>query len=176
MTDLIITKNYTSANDFLKDISYGGELYSQFTSNHVFRGHKSGTYELIPSALRHRIQYLNQDGSIYNEHNENAEMLSDSEWEQRNVEYWKLRLFFEFCDYNNLKLPNVDRMREHLFSYKDFASSKTALEDWIPYDLQELAALAQHYGMETRLLDWSSSHLFCNSPRTSVDGRRQTKR
>lgn len=157
MTDTIITKRYTSANDFLKDISYGGEMYSQITSNCVYRGLKSGTYKLVPSILRHRIQCLNQDGSIYDEHNENAEMLSDSEWMQRDAEYWKLRLFFEFCDKNNLRLPNVDRMREHLFSYKDFESAKMALEDWIPYDLQELAALAQHYGMETRLLDWSSS-------------------
>lgn len=156
MAEIIITKKYISANDFLKDISYGGDMYTQITSHHVFRGHKLGTYELVPSVLRHKIQYLNQDGSIYDEHNANADMLSDSEWVQREYEYWKLRLFFEFCDENNLKLPNVDRMREHLFSYKDFASAQMAIEDWMPYDLKELASLAQHYGMETRLLDWSS--------------------
>ena len=47
----IFEESYENADSFLKDITYGGELYDYFfTGDFVYRGHKSNSYKLIPSA------------------------------------------------------------------------------------------------------------------------------
>lgn len=43
---------YDSAEDFLKAISYGGELYFLQQSYYIFRGHETDKYKLLPTALR----------------------------------------------------------------------------------------------------------------------------
>lgn len=153
----IITKKYGSADEFLRDISYGGEFYTKLNANMAYRGLQSGTYELIPSVLRNKIEIKNLDGSDFIEPEDNEIQFSDSEETQRFKEYFDLRVFFELSDENSLRLPEVDRIRKYLLSYEDLGLTKRMTEEWPPYDLYELAALAQHYGMKTRLLDWSSS-------------------
>ena len=51
MSDLIKSKKYTSADEFLKDISYGEEMYQNLKDFFIFRGHQSGSYKLIPSVI-----------------------------------------------------------------------------------------------------------------------------
>ena len=154
---LVITKRYDDAKDFLSDISYGGALYGMLNKTIVFRGLQSATYELIPSALRRRIQFKNQDGTIYKENEEASVVLSESERLKRSLEYFSLRGFFDACDVNGLWLPNVERIRKYLVTYKDLNTAGLLTDEWIPYDFLELTALAQHYGIETRLLDWTSN-------------------
>lgn len=154
---LMIEKRYETAKEFLTDITYGGELYGMLNNSKVFRGHQSSTYELIPSALRRKMLFRNQDGTIYEEDENRSVLLSESERLQRDMEYFNLRVFFDECDENGLWLPNVDRIRKYLVTYKDLNSAGLLTDEWIPYDLLELTALAQHYGVETRLLDWTSS-------------------
>lgn len=155
--EIMKTIVYPSAEEFLKDISYGGEIYSKLNNSKVFRGLQSGVYDLVPSALRHRIKLTNEDGTEYIEPKDTSIQISESEETQRLKEYYNLRRFFELSDSNNLRLPDVDRIRKCLFSFNDLSSAKRLTDEWIPYDLYELAALAQHYGMGTRLLDWTSS-------------------
>lgn len=52
---MIATIKYKSADEFLKDISYGGEMYQKLDSGFVYRGLKSGNYDLLPSILRHGL-------------------------------------------------------------------------------------------------------------------------
>ena len=157
MTELIKTKRYKSADEFLKDISYGGEMYQNLKDVFVFRGLQSGSYKLIPSVLRHKIQARDAEGNIVEDDKNDPYNLLNTEFIQKNVEYIELRKFFDICDKNSLRLPQVDNIRQALFSQQDIIQSFLNGGEWLPYELQELAALAQHYGMETRLLDWTTS-------------------
>ena len=51
--DKILIKNY-NAEEFLKAISYDGELYSLLDGRYVFRGHSSEKWNLVPTALREK--------------------------------------------------------------------------------------------------------------------------
>ena len=129
----MIIKKYGSADEFLKDVSYGGDLYSRLNNSIVFRGLQSGTYELIPSVLRGKIKFTKLDGSEYVEPEDSDIKLAESEETQRFKEYYDLRTFFELSDENSLRLPDVERIRKYLLSYEDLGSTRRLTDEWIPY-------------------------------------------
>lgn len=145
----IETYSFDTVDKFLTSISFGGDLYHLLSENHIFRGHSNeANYALIPSALR--PEAFSKFGFFEIDQNKTI-----AKYVQIANEYGVLSSFFRRSDDEGLLLPNCDRLRNELGSMGFISAFQN--EAWLPRDLYEIAALAQHYGLPTRLLDWTKN-------------------
>jgi hypothetical protein len=130
------------AEELLEAISPdGGYLFD--ANSWVFRGHSRDSYQLVPSALRSEAAF---ERLLLRKCKNTKEQLK--------CELEALTHFFDFADRRGLPLPeDSQQLRSRLLDLE----YNILKERWLPDDLLSLAGLAQHYGVPTRLLDWSYS-------------------
>lgn len=145
-TDIIEFKDF---DDFYKHVlDIHGDYYEKFNSlgrkNFIFRGHSSDKYLLIPKVLREsEMNYLSKVGLSNSGKNPHYNLIQ--------MEKNLLIQFYGIANNISLPVPDIQLLKINL--------DKEDLEDynkkWIDCNFFQLATLAQHYGIYTRLLDWT---------------------
>lgn len=141
---------YDNLDNFLKDVfPSDGRLHHLLGGDKfIFRGESSLSYSLLPSSIRKDgyekvCKHLNV--TIRGKKGQLSEI---------SAELLALKFFYQKCDNQNLNVPFI-----HEFQEDDISVwlGKKIMDGgiWIDERYYELAGLAQHYGIPTRLLDWS---------------------
>lgn len=114
-----------------------------------YRGQGNKDHELVPSALRPNTKFFSVD-----------EQPAQSNKIQIIREWTVLKRFATFADHQGLPLPGSDALFNELTELNWFVNKCAQSEHpWPPKRLYGLMALAQHYGVPTRMLDWTRAPL-----------------
>lgn len=116
------------------------------TGRYIFRGQPDDRYRLTPSVCRRGA------GSFA--HGSPRRMFDATSSGQVTLELEILKRFLDGCDKSGLIVPGYTEQLKSKF-HNEINSFLSAFTPWPPAALYEIMAVAQHYDVPTRLLDWT---------------------
>ncbi|WP_240478629.1 FRG domain-containing protein [Pseudomonas cremoricolorata] len=143
-----VEMHFTTARDLLEHLSPLNSFWDD--GAHIFRGQASDQFKLTPAVCRRG------PGSFAN--GSPRKIFSDTVGRQVHYELEVLSRFLEGCDRSGLAVPGYTKeIKRRLARDRDMFLS--AAIPWPQDDMHEIMAVAQHYDVPTRLLDWTERSL-----------------
>ena len=142
--------SYGSADDFIRHLLFEQETFHDGDAiRYVYRGERSAhpEFKLLPALLRSGKKTFH---AFYSEPNDEPQHTGRVFLIN---EFKALYRFYVTANKNGFSLPEVEVFKQYELNPR--FDPLNGYDVWIPDELFEIAGLAQHYGVPTRLLDWT---------------------